>query len=50
MAGNGWQLLEIAGMAGHVWKWLDMAEKGWNWLEWPGIGWNGLEYANNMLK
>ena len=25
MAGNGWTLLEIAGMAEHGWKWLEFA-------------------------
>ena len=31
MAGNGWTLLEIAGMAKNGWKWLE-------WLEMAGNG------------
>ena len=41
MAGNGWKLLEMAGMNeyGLTWlEWLKMTEIGWKWLEMAGNG------------
>ena len=36
MAGNGWKVLEMAGIA-------DMAENVWKWMEITGNGWDGWE-------
>ena len=38
MAQNGWTWLEITGIAGHNWKFMEMAGYVWTWLEMAGYG------------
>ena len=41
MAGIGWKLLDMTGMVGNGWKWLEKARNCWKWLEMAGIAKDG---------
>ena len=54
MAGNGWKLLKMPGIAGNCLKWQELLEiagnskNGWKWLEWlemAGNAWKWLDMA-----
>ena len=42
MARNGWawpKWLEVTGITGNSWKWLEIAGNRWKWMEMDGNGW-----------